>query len=162
MESTALFNEIGRMFFHDQTTITDQTWKDLQSWNYSYEELILTNTEDKLNIIDKIISMDMQGYILLERIKKEWLTTDLIVYRSTILGEEVDLSGLVKDPLNKELYERKIDYYRQSINDTITHQMAYRAFKDNDFKKTFELLSNMENRLGEESRKMLEYCRRQL
>ena len=72
VHSTGLFNHEGEYLLQEETTISDETWKDLQDWVEAYD-IVTTMSQHERKQNKKLIKLlDKEGLRLLTQISKEW------------------------------------------------------------------------------------------
>ena len=72
MNSTGIFDAEGNIILKDETTITNNTWIELQKWVNDYEFIIPMTLKDRKTHQDNIMLLDNAGIELLHRIQSEW------------------------------------------------------------------------------------------
>jgi len=82
LDSTGLFEEIGRCLRHEETTISLETWKSLQQWVKEYNSIIRLSQAERFKAADKIKGLDEEGLELLREIRSQW-------QRDVKTGEEI-------------------------------------------------------------------------
>lgn len=70
--STGIIDEMGSYLFHDETTISNDTWNELQIWVRDYDYIIPLNVDKRKKHKKEIENLDQRGINLLFKIKSEW------------------------------------------------------------------------------------------
>lgn len=70
--STGLFHENGSMIYQKETSISEATWLELQSWVEEYDFIIPLDNQSRLDNINIIQKLDEQGIEILKKIQNEW------------------------------------------------------------------------------------------
>jgi len=70
--STGVIAEIGEYLFQEETTISDNTWANLQKWVDDYDFIIPLSEEDRKMYQVQIKELDIRGLALLRQIRSEW------------------------------------------------------------------------------------------
>lgn len=70
--STGLFKEIGEYYAQEETSISSDTWKELQKWVEDYDFIIPLSREERSKRIKEIEELDRRGLKLLQKIRNEW------------------------------------------------------------------------------------------
>jgi hypothetical protein len=94
IDSTGLFDDLGRYFTLDETTISKDTWEELQKWVEDYDFITPLPIEMRRRRLREIEELDRRGLVLKSKVQTEW-TQDM----ST--GEPLDFvyfsEGLLKE-----------------------------------------------------------------
>ncbi len=70
--STGLYDEIGKYYLPEETSISDGAWKELQKWVADYDFIIPLSPEERSKRIKDIEELDQRGLKLLQKIRNEW------------------------------------------------------------------------------------------
>jgi len=74
INSTGLFDALGRQISRKETTINKDTWERLQKWVERYEDVALMEIEERSANSRLVSELDSEGLTLLSEIQKEWPT----------------------------------------------------------------------------------------
>lgn len=72
IHSSGLFDELGKFYLQEETTICDETWMQLQNWVKDYDTIAVMDTPQRRNFIERITELDSIGLRLKDIIAKEW------------------------------------------------------------------------------------------
>lgn len=70
--STGIFDSIGRFYDKSETTISEETWNDLQKWVMDYDYIIPMETWEREAKKKEILELDKRGLKLKDQIQNEW------------------------------------------------------------------------------------------
>jgi hypothetical protein len=70
--STGIIDELGRAMPRAETSISEETWSQLQQWVEDYDFIIPLGTERRKPLRATIDALDARGLELMRRIAGEW------------------------------------------------------------------------------------------
>lgn len=71
--STGVFDDDGRFFLKEDTTISDRTWSRLQKWVEDYSPIIPLSARERKYKKGLISLLDAEGEQIMNEISSEWI-----------------------------------------------------------------------------------------
>lgn len=72
IHSTGLFDDVGRYYERDETTVSAATWEELSTWVDSYDFIAVMDIRERNFHLAEIKELDNKGIELLKKIRQEW------------------------------------------------------------------------------------------
>jgi hypothetical protein len=72
VHSTGLIDEQGGSIYREDTTVSEETWVQLQRWVEDYDPIVAMSEKARGGMAEEIAALDRRGLALARRVLQEW------------------------------------------------------------------------------------------